>query len=70
MIVDNTTLTPLGQRLLDLGADSVVASDTKAPGGHSDVLLGVVATSDTSSKEKVQQWCTLIGGIPGQLEPG
>ncbi|MFI5491001.1 cystathionine gamma-lyase [Actinoplanes sp. NPDC051859] len=41
--VDNTTATPLGQRPLDLGADVVVASGTKALTGHSDVLLGYVA---------------------------
>ena len=42
--VDNTTATPLGQRPLDLGADLVVASGTKALTGHSDLLLGYVAT--------------------------
>ena len=44
--VDNTTATPLGQRPLDLGADLVVASGTKALTGHSDLLLGYVATRD------------------------
>ena len=39
--VDNTTATPLGQRPLDLGADLVVASGTKALTGHSDLLLGL-----------------------------
>ncbi|HEX2772138.1 MAG TPA: PLP-dependent transferase, partial [Micromonosporaceae bacterium] len=42
--VDNTTATPLGQRPLDLGADLVVASGTKALAGHSDLLLGYVAS--------------------------
>jgi cystathionine gamma-lyase len=44
--VDNTTMTPLGQRPLDLGADVVVSADTKALNGHSDVLFGhsVLAT--------------------------
>ena len=44
--VDNTTATPLGQRPLDLGADLVVASDTKALTGHSDLLLGYVSATD------------------------
>ncbi|MBC8092659.1 MAG: PLP-dependent transferase, partial [Pseudonocardia sp.] len=39
LAVDNTTATPLGQRPLDLGADIVLASDTKALAGHSDVVL-------------------------------
>ena len=44
VVVDNTTMTPFGQRPLDLGADIVVAADTKAPNGHSDVLFGHVAS--------------------------
>ena len=68
VVVDNTTLTPLGQRPLDLGADVVVASDTKAPNGHSDALLGHVASRDPEVLEQVRQWRTLAGGIPGQLE--
>lgn len=67
-MVDNTTMTPLGQRPQDLGADVVVASDTKAPGGHSDLLLGHVAARDVGVLERVRQWRTLTGGIPGQLE--
>lgn len=68
VVVDNTTLTPLGQRPLDLGADVVVASDTKAPNGHSDALLGHVATRTPDVLERVREWRTLAGGIPGQLE--
>ena len=44
VVADNTTMTPYGQRPLDLGADIVVAADTKAPNGHSDVLFGHVAS--------------------------
>ena len=44
VVADNTTMTPFGQRPLDLGADIVVAADTKAPNGHSDALFGHVAT--------------------------
>ncbi|MEX0668030.1 MAG: PLP-dependent transferase, partial [Acidimicrobiia bacterium] len=43
LVVDNTTMTPLGQRPLELGADIVVSSDTKAVNGHSDVVSGHVA---------------------------
>lgn len=68
VVVDNTTLTPYGQRPLDLGADVVVASDTKAPNGHSDALLGHVASRDAAVMEAVRAWRTLAGGIPGQLE--
>lgn len=67
-IVDNTTMTPLGQRPLALGADVVVASDTKAPGGHSDVLMGHVASWDEALLERVRLWRKLSGGIPGPME--
>ena len=63
-IVDNTTMTPFGQRPLDLGADVVVASDTKAPGGHSDVLMGHVATRDPAIREAVLEWRKVSGAIP------
>lgn len=68
VVVDNTTMTPLGQHPLDLGADVVVASDTKAMGGHSDALLGHVATRDAELMAQVRRWRTVSGSIPGQLE--
>ncbi|KPP93118.1 MAG: cystathionine gamma-lyase Cth [Rhodobacteraceae bacterium HLUCCA08] len=67
-IVDNTTMTPFGQRPLDLGADIVVASDTKAPNGHSDALMGHVATRDDNLLEELRAWRKLGGGIPGPFE--
>lgn len=63
-IVDNTTLTPFGQRPLDLGVDVVVASDTKAPGGHSDLLMGHVATRDEALLARVKDWRKMSGAIP------
>src|SRR5205823_11887653 len=47
--VDNTTATAYLQRPLELGADFVVASDTKALTGHSDLVLGHVATADAQA---------------------
>lgn len=68
VVADNTTMTPLGQRPLDLGADLVVAADTKAPNGHSDVLLGHVAARDAGLLERVREWRKLAGAIPGPFE--
>ena len=68
VVCDNTTMTPLGQRPLDLGADVVVASDTKALNGHSDVLFGHVATRDPAVVAAVTEWRKLAGAIPGQFE--
>lgn len=68
VVVDNTTMTPLGQRPLDLGADVVVAADTKAPNGHSDVLFGHVASRDAAIIKAVHDWRKLSGAIPGPFE--
>ena len=64
LVVDNTTLTPLLQRPLDLGADLVVSSDTKAMAGHSDCLYGHVATRNAALFEKVRKWRKVSGSIP------
>lgn len=68
VVVDNTTMTPLLQRPLDFGADVVVAADTKAPGGHSDVLFGHVASRDVAFLQKVRDWRRISGSIPGAFE--
>ncbi|WP_170400122.1 cystathionine gamma-lyase [Ruegeria arenilitoris] len=67
-IADNTTLTPLGQRPLDMGIDVVVASDTKAMGGHSDLLMGHVASLNAQIMERVVEWRRVSGAIPGPHE--
>jgi cystathionine gamma-lyase len=66
--VDNTTATPYLQQPLALGADFVVASDTKAISGHSDVILGHVATADEQQALALRTWRTQHGAIPGPME--
>lgn len=68
VIVDNTTMTSVLQRPLDLGADLVVAADTKAPSGHSDVLFGHVAGRDAALIQRVRDWRKLSGAVPGAFE--
>ena len=68
LAVDNTTATPLGQRPLELGADAVLASDTKALSGHSDVLLGHITVPDAEFAQRLRQSRTLSGAIPGPFE--
>jgi cystathionine beta-lyase len=46
LAVDNTLLTPVLQRPLELGAHLVVHSATKAIGGHGDVMAGVVVANE------------------------
>jgi cystathionine gamma-lyase len=67
-VVDNTTMTPLGQRPLDLGADLVVSADTKALNGHSDVLFGHVASRNAELIGGVRDWRRIVGAIPGPFE--
>jgi len=55
-IVDNTLMTPLLQRPLELGADIVVHSGTKFIGGHNDVLCGLVVA-------KGEELCRQIGFV-------
>lgn len=45
VVVDNTFATPYHQSPLELGADLVVHSATKALGGHNDLMAGAVAGS-------------------------
>ena len=68
LAVDNTTATPLGQRPLDLGADLVVASGTKALTGHSDLLLGYVATRDDDLFARLLAWRDSTGGAPAAFD--
>ena len=68
LIADNTMPTPLGQRPLDLGADAVVSSDSKAINGHSDVVFGHVASRHAGLMAAVRDWRKVCGAIPGPFE--
>jgi cystathionine gamma-synthase len=46
VVVDNTVATPILQRPLQLGADIVLHSATKAIAGHDDVLIGALVAAD------------------------
>ena len=68
LMVDNTTATPLAQNPLDLGADVSIVADTKAMAGHSDVLLGHVATREAALLDAVRRHRTLGGAIPSPFD--
>jgi cystathionine gamma-lyase len=68
VVVDNTTATAYLQQPLALGADYVVASDTKALTGHSDLVLGHVATAGGDRAAALRAWRTQHGAIPGPME--
>jgi cystathionine gamma-lyase len=67
-VVDNTTAGPLYQKPLDLGADFVLTSATKHLSGHSDLVLGYVATRDAERAEPLRDWRRDAGAIPGPFE--
>ncbi|CAH1567398.1 O-succinylhomoserine (thiol)-lyase [Vibrio rotiferianus] len=59
--VDNTFLTPVYQKPLELGADFVIHSTTKYINGHSDVIGGVVITKSEEHTEELAWWGNCIG---------
>ena len=61
LIVDNTFLSPLFQRPLELGADIVVHSGTKYLGGHNDTLAGFLVVKDQEIAEKLRFHAKTVG---------
>ena len=65
LAVDNTFATPYLQRPLDLGADVVMHSVTKYLGGHSDVVMGALVTSDEKIAEEMYRIQNSSGAVCG-----
>ena len=68
VVVDNTFLTPLLQRPLELGADVVLHSATKYLAGHSDVQLGAIVTLDDDLHTVLKGRRDVQGNTPGPFE--
>lgn len=68
LVVDNTFATPYFQRPLDLDADAVVHSSTKYLNGHSDVVGGLVLTSNQQIIEGLRFLQKSAGAIPGPMD--
>jgi cystathionine beta-lyase len=66
--VDNTFATPYLQRPLDLGADVVMHSVTKFLGGHSDVVMGALVTSDEEIAEEIYRIQNSSGAVCGPMD--
>ncbi len=66
VVADNTFLSPVLQRPLDLGCDIVVHSTTKFINGHSDVVGGAVLAKDKALGDELAWWanCTGVTGAP------
>jgi cystathionine beta-lyase/cystathionine gamma-synthase len=68
LVVDNTFMSPFGQRPLSLGAHLVVHSSTKFIGGHSDVLGGIAVTTDENLGEKLKFIQKSVGAVPSPFD--
>ena len=68
LLVDNTFATPYFQRPLALGADAVVHSSTKYLNGHSDVVGGIVVTSNPEIIEGLRFLQKAAGAVPGPMD--
>jgi cystathionine beta-lyase/cystathionine gamma-synthase len=63
--VDNTFATPFLQRPLEMGIDLVAHSATKYLAGHSDVVLGAIATNNEALAGKLHFLQNAAGAVPG-----
>jgi cystathionine gamma-synthase len=59
--VDNTFLSPVLQRPIELGADLVIHSTTKFINGHSDVVGGAVIAANEALLEGLTWWGNALG---------
>ena len=66
--VDNTFATPYLQNPLSLGADIVMHSVTKYLGGHSDVVMGALVTSDDKIAEEIYRIQNSSGAVCGPMD--
>ncbi len=68
VVVDNTFMSPVFQRPIELGADIVVHSATKYIGGHSDMVGGIAITDDSKLAEKLAFLSNSMGAIQGPFD--
>lgn len=68
LVVDNTFATPYFQQPLSLGADIVVHSATKYLGGHSDLIMGMLVTSNDQLHDVLKFHQNAVGGTPGAFD--
>jgi cystathionine gamma-lyase len=68
LAVDNTFCSPYFQNPLDHGADMVVHSVTKYINGHSDVVMGVVCTSDEEIYKQLRFTQNGVGAVPSPFD--
>lgn len=68
VVVDNTFMSPILQKPLNLGADVVLHSLTKFMNGHADVVGGVIVAKDEALYKQMRTVLNQIGGVLPPLE--
>lgn len=61
VVVDNTVMSPLNQRPLELGADIHYESATKYLNGHHDIMGGIIAVNDKALEDRLFAWVNATG---------
>lgn len=67
-VADNTFATPWAQRPIEFGFDLVLHSATKYLNGHSDIIGGVVVTSNQELTEQMRFLQNAVGAIAGPFD--
>ena len=68
LAVDNTFLSPVFQRPIELGADLVVHSTTKYLAGHSDLVAGAMVTDSDELGERLAYISNALGIIQATFD--
>ena len=66
--VDNSFMSPYGQRPIEFGVDIVMQSSTKSLSGHSDILGGVLTTNNEDLAERLRFLLKATGGVPSAFD--
>ncbi|XP_042908655.1 cystathionine gamma-lyase [Parasteatoda tepidariorum] len=67
-VVDNTFMSSYFQKPLTLGAHIVHHSLTKYMNGHSDVVMGAIATNNQDLYEKMKYYQNSLGTVPSPFD--
>ncbi len=67
-VVDNTFMSPYFQNPLTLGCDIVLHSQTKYINGHSDVIGGILVTSNEKYHARLRYIQNATGGVPSPFD--
>ena len=67
-ICDNTFMSPYFQNPLTFGIDIVLHSTTKYLNGHSDIIGGMLITSDEKIHERIRYIQNAAGGVPSPFD--